>query len=167
MHDARMVTKDNNVVIVAIPEDTDTWPHHYKQQAFDKIKEAYPAFDPKKDNVSFQTVPVGPQSRHNYKTEVQVICQLKPAIANGNPMNGSIVPVSGTQPNIQGQQPPANNPVGGPAMGLNASPGNYGGRTSQFDPNSVRPSTDPTLGGGMPGMQTGTPSSLPPTGYVR
>jgi hypothetical protein len=141
MHEPKMVQMTSTGGVVAIPEDSNAWPYHYRDAAYAKIREKYPSFDPTSDIVSQSLVPVGVQTTSTQfnntqmttasnKTEFQIAWRVNPALIKNGPLNNPVVTAGGLPRDFSGQQ----RQVGGPASPLPPpnQPGAYPGGTPNY-----------------------------------
>lgn len=72
MGGAKLVHSDMNGGVVSIPENSNVWPFYYRDAAYAKIRENYPAFDPG-DIVEQGEVVIGKQTQNNARTDSRQI----------------------------------------------------------------------------------------------
>jgi hypothetical protein len=168
MHEPRLVTEGAGGY-VAIPENSNSWPYHYRDEAFKKIREKYAQFNPASDIVTERDVPVEAPAPgapvNSVKMEHQIVWRINPAFINNGPLNTPVVPAGGLPRNLNGQP----GPVGGPAYNLNqpapTNPMPIGMRNG-FDPGMSPPNTGgqpPYPGNSYTSPQTAYPQGLGPT----
>jgi hypothetical protein len=190
MHEPKMVQMTPTGGVVAIPEDTNSWPYHYRDAAYAKIRERYPDFNPANDIVSQSVVPVGMQTQTTQfnngqvtttspKTEFQIVWRVNPARINNAPLNSPVTQAGGIR-DINGQPtrvggPPASlnspNPPGALPGGLQSGAGPttmspiYSQNATGMGAGYQSPSYPNTGGPGTGGPGTGGPGLGTPSGY--
>lgn len=147
---AKIIQKDPNAVVVAIPENTDSWPSHYRPAADALAKQALggpvvavtegvvPTGGPNAAGPTMSVAPGAQEYRITYQRKV-----MQPGMPIGGP--GLPATVGGRPLTL----PPAGAGMGGVQSASGAVPGGYApgsltGANSNAMPNTMVPSVGPT-----------------------
>jgi hypothetical protein len=152
---------------VIVPDKSNDWPNYWRDEAYAKIKEVYPTFDPA-DVVSQGPVKISAQTPNGQgntmtvsdKTEYRYVFRIQKAVAGGA-ANATIVPVGGAQRNSNGQLQQSGYPIGGRPANLDVgmSQNAFG-----IKPPIVDSTVTPPTGNSPMIPPTGNSPMLPPIG---
>ncbi len=69
MQGAKLIHQDATSGVVSIPENSNVWPTYYRDSAYQKIREVYPAFNPRTDILEQGEYVVGQQTHNDQRVD--------------------------------------------------------------------------------------------------
>jgi hypothetical protein len=69
MQGAKLIHQDATSGVVSIPENSNVWPTYYRDSAYQKIREVYPAFNPRVDIIEQGEYVVGQQTHNDQRVD--------------------------------------------------------------------------------------------------